>query len=121
MNKNRSNATLNAFIKAWKSALDTYNAYEQKFMYIRNNALGIDKPPFPVTIIDPRYNKQYYLLNLNAQGVDKWMQVLTPQVLPKFFKPLIDHISMSNASEVDANNLYVIFFFILLLIFFGYF
>ena len=109
-------------MNAWKEAMNTYNAYEQKFMYIRGSALGIHKPPFPVTVSDPRYNKKYYLLNLNAQGIDTWIKVLTPQPLPKFFKPLIDHISMNTASEVDANNLYVVtLIFLLFVSFFSLF
>lgn len=50
------------------------------------------------------------ILNVNAQGIDTWIKVLTPQ-------PLTDHISMNTASEVDANNLYVV---TLIFIFFSF-
>ena len=71
---NRSNETLKTFVREWQAALKTFKAYQQKFLYLRNNALGEDKPPFPVTINDDKFKKKYYLLNLNAAGIKKFVQ-----------------------------------------------
>ena len=65
--------------------------------------------PFPITINDIKNHKSYFFCAFNSEQCHFWSSKLQPQAFPRFLEPLIDKISMLEASEVELSQLYVSF------------